>query len=314
MIASAITTNEPSSPLLVLTGPTAVGKTDLSLYLAESLGADILSADSRQIYRPLTIGTAKPSADELDRVRHHFINELDLDEPFSAGRFEVNALDRIAQLQAEGRSALIVGGSTLYLHALIHGLADIPPVDSTLRPRLMQRLADEGAEVLYAELQSVDPTFAATLDPSKTQRLVRGLEVYHGTGQPLSSFQPPSQAHKPPFKVVVLTRDRTHLYRRIGARVDQMLEAGLLDEVRGVLAAGFASSLNPLRTIGYQEPIAYLQGKIDYDEMVRLLKRNTRRYAKRQLTWFRRYPTYHWVDLDERGSIEDVLDRIDRPD
>lgn len=294
----------------VIAGPTAVGKTDLSLDVAETLGAEILSADSRQIYRPLTIGTAKPDPAALARVPHHFIDELPLDAPFSAGRFEAAALDRIAQINARGHTPLVVGGATLYLHALLHGLAEIPPVAPDLRPHLMDRLNREGSAALHAELQAVDPAYAATLDPTKTQRLVRGLEVYHGTGRALSSYQPPPQDYKPAFKVVVLTRDRAHLYRRIEARVDEMLAQGLLEEVQGLLAAGYDPALNPLQTIGYREPIAHLQGQITYPEMVRLIKRNTRRYAKRQLTWFRRYPAYHWVDLDAYPASDAALRRV----
>lgn len=282
-------------PFLILTGPTAVGKTEQSLALARRLGAEIISADSRQIYRPLTIGTAKPDAETLAAVPHHFIDELDLDEPYSAGAFARDAEARIREILGRGRVPLVVGGSTLYLHALQHGLADIPPVEPDVRAALEARLAAEGAEALYRELSRVDPASAARLDPTKTQRLIRALEVYHGTGVPLSDYhaaQPP-----PPFtfRTVVLYRERDELYARIDRRVDQMLGQGLLDEVQSILARGYDPSLNPLRTIGYQEPTSYLRGEIDYDEMVRLIKRNTRRYAKRQLTWFRRDPSVDWV-------------------
>ncbi|ARA92312.1 tRNA (adenosine(37)-N6)-dimethylallyltransferase MiaA [Rhodothermaceae bacterium RA] len=291
------------TPVLILAGPTAVGKTELSLQLAEHTSAEIVSADSRQVYRRLDIGTAKPTPEELARVRHHFIDELDLDEPFSAGRFAEAAWERIREIHARGRAAHVVGGSTLYLYALQHGLAKIPTVSAGTRATIEERLSCEGADALYRELQSVDPEAAATMDPTKTQRLVRALEVFHETGQPISSFQ--RQAVRPPFafRTVVLTRDRHVLYDRINRRVDLMLEAGLLDEVAGLLEAGFEPSLNPLRTIGYQEPIRYLQGEISREEMVRLIKRNTRRYAKRQLTWFRRLSDVRWVDV---SYVEDL--------
>ena len=298
-------------PFPVLTGPTAVGKTALSVRLAERIGAEIVSADSRQVYRALTIGTAKPEADVLARVRHHFIDERDLGEPFSAGTFAEEAEGRIGEILARGRLPLVVGGSTLYLHALLHGLADVPAVPPDVRTSVEGRLAREGAEALYRELTDVDPHSARAMDPTKTQRLVRALEVYHGTGRPLSSYH---RAQRPPrfrYRVYVLHRDRAALYERVNRRVDVMLEAGLLGEVRGLLARGADPQTNALRTIGYQEAIAFLQGEIPREEMVRLIKRNTRRYAKRQLTWLRRFPPFEWVDLDRPGEVERSLGRID---
>ena len=285
---------EGRQPVPVLTGPTAVGKTALSLDLAEHLGAEIISADSRQVYRRLDVGTAKPSAAELARVPHHFIDERDLDEPFSAGQFAREATARIVDVLGRGRVPLVVGGATLYLHALLYGLADVPAVPPAVREALEARLASEGADALYDELRHADPAAAATLDPTKTQRLVRALEVFHATGQPISSFQQQHEALPFRYRVAVLDRDRSALYARINRRADVMLAAGLVDEVRGLLDEGVDPSLNPLRTIGYREPIRYLRGEIDEAEMIRLLKRNSRRYAKRQLTWFRRYPDFTW--------------------
>lgn len=302
-------------PILALIGPTAVGKTALSLTLAERLGGEIVSADSRQVYRSLTIGTAKPSPEELARVPHHFIDELDLDEPFSAGRFAEAASARIRDILRRGRVPVVVGGSTLYLEALMHGLADIPETTPATRDVLMARLRDEGGDVLYRELERLDPTSAATMDATKTQRVVRALEVLRDTGRPLSYYH----AHRTPppfaFGPVVLTRPRAELYERINRRVDQMLEAGLLDENRRLLDAGVSPGLNPLRTIGYREPLAYLRGEVGYDEMVRRLKQNTRRYAKRQLTWFRRRATYRWLDLSGTkgsGVAEDLARSVGR--
>ncbi len=290
----------------MLTGPTAVGKTSLSLELAERLDAEIISADSRQIYRELTIGTSKPEPDQLARIPHHFIDELDLGTPFSAGEFARQAHARIRSILERGRVPLVVGGSTLYLHALQFGLADIPPVAPEVRQHLENRLADEGADALFAELHRFDPASAATLDPTKTHRLLRALEVYHGTGRPLSSYYENQQPPPFTFKVVVLYREREALYGRINQRVDQMLERGLLDEVRGLLERDVDPAEKALQTIGYQEPIAYLRGAIDYDEMVRLIKRNSRRYAKRQLTWFRRYPDYQWISADTAFDFFDL--------
>ena len=288
-------------PILVLAGPTAVGKTALSLGLARELGAEIVSADSRQIYRELTIGTAKPSAEELADVRHHFIDELSLGEPFSAGMFARAAEERIRSIGQRGRAALVAGGSTLYLEGLIHGLDEVPETRVETREHLMQRLKQEGAAVLFSELQQIDPASAGTMDATKSQRIVRALEVYHDTGTPLSHYH---GSATPAFDalVIVLDRPREILYERINRRVDAMLAEGLLEENRALLAAEVPDDLTIMRTIGYAEPRAHLRGEIAYDEMVRRLKRNTRRYAKRQLTWFRRHPEYQWMDLEETAQ------------
>lgn len=283
-------------PFIILAGPTGVGKTALSLELAQQLDAEIISADSRQVYRGLNIGTATPDANELALVQHHFINERGLDEPLSAGRFASEAWQRIREIVARGRLPLVVGGSTLYLYALQFGLADIPEVDASVRDELEERLEHEGGPALFAELERIDPEAAASLDPTKSQRLVRALEVYHGTGRPLTWYH--EHQPEPPFtfQTFVLHRERSALYDRINQRVERMLERGLLDEVRDVLQTDHDLSSSPLRTIGYREPIAHLRGEIDYDEMVRLIKRNSRRYAKRQLTWFRRFDSFRWIE------------------
>ncbi len=294
-------------PILTITGPTAVGKTEMSLEVAERLDAEIVSVDSRQVYEELTIGTAKPSPETLDRVPHHFIGERSVQAPFSAGAYAEAANERIRAILDRGNRPLVVGGATLYLHALQYGLADIPDVDDEVRADLEERLDQDGKEALYEELQEVDPKQAAEMDPTKTQRVIRALEVYHGTGKTLSHYY--EHQPEPPFDyvTVVLNRDREHLYDRINRRVDQMLEDGLLDEVRAVMGMdGVQLDEPPLSTIGYREPIQYLRGEIDYDEMVRLVKRNTRRYAKRQLTWFRRYDEYQWRRAPET-TPEDIL-------
>lgn len=296
------TTNEYSTdrpgPFLTIAGPTGVGKTELSLDVAEALDAEIVSADSRQVYEELTIGTAKPSAEAQERVPHHFIGERSLQEPFSAGTYADEANQRIRSILNRGHQPVIVGGATLYLHALQYGLADVPEVDDEVRDWLEDRLDEEGGEALYSELKEVDSTQAEKSDPTKTQRVLRALEVYHGTGKPLTYYH--ENQPEPPFTftTVVLNRDREKLYDRINRRVDRMLQRGLLDEVRHVMDIdGVQLDEPPLSTIGYREPIQYLQGKIEeYDEMVRLIKRNTRRYAKRQLTWFRRYDEYAWME------------------
>lgn len=295
--------------VLALIGPTAVGKTRLSIEIAQRLDGEIVSADSRQIYRQLAIGTAKPSRTERARIPHHFIDELDLAEPFSAGRFADEASVQIEQIIARGRVPIVVGGSTLYIEALLHGLSDIPETSAETRKRLMQRLVEEGPDILFNELVAVDPESAATMDETKTQRIVRALEVYYDTGHPLSWYHSQRTAPPFPFVPVVLNRTRENLYARINRRVDRMLSEGLIEENRDLLESGWDCRHNPLRTIGYREPMAYIRGEVSYNEMVRLLKRNSRRYAKKQITWFRRHSEYTWLMLDQ---ISDPLDRVTR--
>lgn len=297
-----------SDRIPILTGPTAVGKTALSLALAGRLDAEIISADSRQIYRGMDVGTAKPDSTILKVVRHHFIDELDPGARYSAGRFQKEAYRRIEQIHERGKSVLVVGGSTLYIEALKRGLADIPRVPRSIRDAVQDRLMREGADALYKELQSVDPRSADSMDATKTQRLVRALEVYESTGRPLSSFHEKHVHPSYTFRTFVLNRDRRSLYARIESRVDRMFSEGLLDEVRSLLSKGIDLSVNPMRTIGYKEPVRYLRGEISFDEMVRLVKRNTRRYAKRQLTWFRRDPENVWLDGDR--PTNELLDAI----
>lgn len=296
--------------ILALVGPTAVGKTGLSLNVANRLQehtsrpVEIISADSRQVYREMTIGTAKPTPEELSRVRHHFIDEKAVTEAFSAGRFAEEAGRRLAEVIERRAMPLVVGGSTLYIEALVHGIAEIPPTTQETRMLLTERLHREGAAVLFEELSQRDPTAARTMDATKTQRVVRALEVLIDTGRPLSHWH--SQTAQPRFvyDVIVLDRPRTQLYERIEWRVDAMLSGGLLREVRELIEQGVSPELPALQTIGYREPFAYLRGKIDEAEMVRLLKRNTRRYAKRQRTWFRRHATYTWLDLNAMSQQE----------
>jgi len=298
-----LSTRDSTDSIPTIAGPTAVGKTDLSLDVAQELGAEIVSVDSRQIYEELTIGTAKPSPEVRKHVPHHFVGERSVESPISAGDFADQANERIRDILDRGRTPLVVGGATLYLHALQYGLADIPEVDDEVRDWLEDRLEHEGPEALYEELQEVDPTQAEKNDPTKTQRVIRALEVYHGTGKPLTYYH--DNQPEPPFSytTVVMNRDRDRLYDRINRRVDRMLEAGLLDEVRDVMEIDDVQlDEPPLSTIGYREPIQYLRGDIEYEEMVRLVKRNTRRYAKRQLTWFRRYDEYTWMDASNSAA------------
>ncbi len=287
-------------PVLVIAGPTGVGKTRLALGVAEALGTDILSVDSRQAYRGLDIGTAKPPPDELARVRHHWIDVLDVGEPTSAGLFAREADRYIAACHADGRTPLVVGGSTLYIDAVVRGLADLPDVPADIATEAVRQAeTPEGRERLFSELEQADPTAAATLDATKSQRLARLVGLLRTTGRRPSDLW--AEGAPPPrdVRLVVLDRPRADLYARIDARVDQMLADDLVEENRRLLEAGHGLSTVPLRTIGYQEPIRFLRGEISEAEMVRLVKQNSRRYAKRQLTWLRRYEASVWLGASE---------------
>ncbi len=280
---------------VVLAGPTGVGKTSLALDLAERLGVDILSADSRQAYRELDIGTAKPTPEQRARVRHHWVDVLDVGQPTSAGLFS-REFDRLA---AAGPSPLVVGGSTLYVDAVVRGLAALPEVPPGVALDVFAETATAaGRAALFAELLAADPAAAATLDATKTQRVARFVGVLRVSGRGPSAWWAEAVPPRSDVQLFVLSRPRDEVYARIEARVDQMLADGLVDENRRLLGAGFAPDAPPLRTIGYQEPMAFLRGEISEGEMVRLLKQNTRRYAKRQFTWFRRYPEAVWVEAD----------------
>lgn len=297
-----------STPVLVLTGPTAVGKSSLALALAEATGATILSADSRQVYRGMAVGTAAPAPGEKARVPHRFVGSLDVPTPYSAGQHYDNCRNAITDLGASDQPALVVGGSTLYVHALIRGIADLPALDPDLQGRLQREASTaEGRSSLYAELHDADPESARTLDPTKSQRLVRLVGLLRQTGRPPSTLW--SEGHRPalPHRLIVLDRPRAELYRRIEARVDAMFEGGLVDETRALLASH--PDARPLldATIGYREVAAMLDGDLARPDAVRLVKRNTRRYAKRQLTWLRRYDEAVWLDA-RTATVDDVLE------
>lgn len=291
--------------LLVIAGPTAVGKTALCVQLAQILQTDVVSADSRQLYRQLTIGTAKPSVDEMDGVQHHFINSHAVTDPINAGRYERECLALLDKLFEQKDVVILSGGTGLYINAVCSGLDDMPPVDAALRGHLSTRLQQEGLEALREELRQLDPAYAQVADLQNPVRVTRALEVCLTTGQPYSSFRR-QQTTERPFRsvMVALERPRDELYARIDTRVDAMLDAGLVEEVRSLVPY---RQLAPLQTVGYQEVFPYLDGTYDYEEMVRLLKRNTRRYAKRQLTWFRHQDSYQWVSPEATEQVLNYL-------
>ena len=289
--------------LIVIAGPTAVGKTDLCLKLAKELDTEIISADSRQFFRELSIGTAKPSAQQLAEVPHHFINSHSIAEAYSAGDFERDALEVLNKLFQRKKCVILTGGSGLYIKAVCEGLDDLPRPSPGLRDELMRQLREDGLEFLQNDALRADPIFSGTPEFYNPQRVVRALEVFYTSGRPISSFQ---KAHKTERSfqtiAVALERERSELYHRIESRVDHMLAAGLVEEARSVEAY---RDHHALKTVGYKEVYGFLNGEYDEAEMIRLLKQNTRRYAKRQLTWFRHQGDYTWFQADDYKGIRD---------
>jgi tRNA dimethylallyltransferase len=283
--------------LLVIVGPTAVGKTDLCVQLAQELKTEIISADSRQFYKELSIGTAKPSLKEQGGVTHHFIDSHSIHEYFSPGDFERDALLRLTSLFEQHDFVIATGGSGLYLKALVEGLDDMPEIDMELRNSLNVRLKEEGLYALFQELKLKDPQYASQVDAYNPQRVVRALEVCMSTSRTYSEFRK-SKSDIRPFKILkyCLDRPREELYQRIDARMDAMLAEGLVDEAKKF--ADFQTNY-ALKTLGYKEVYGYLRHEYEDAELVRLLKRNSRHYAKKQLTWFRHQDEYIWLHPDQ---------------
>ncbi|MDZ7772803.1 MAG: tRNA (adenosine(37)-N6)-dimethylallyltransferase MiaA [Balneolaceae bacterium] len=292
-------------PDIMLLGPTAVGKSSVALELAELLGGEIISADSRQCYREVNIGTATPSAGERERVPHHNIGILDPKERDSAADFCERARAWAEGIRARARKVLYVGGSTLHLQCLLQPFDEVPEADEENRDALEKRLEREGVEPLYGELREVDPDYARQMDGMNPQRIVRALDVWMQTGRPFSSFHTGGEV-QPPDHIAVfgLRREREELYRRINLRAKRMAEEGLVEEVERLLEAGYTTDDPGLNTVGYREPAAFLRGEISREEMVRRIQARTRRYAKRQLTWFRRWDFIRWVDADGQSPAE----------
>lgn len=283
--------------LIVICGPTAVGKTDLSITLAEHLATEIISADSRQLYREIPIGTDQPSVEQLARVKHHFIAERSVADDYNAGMFERDALQRLEILFKEHDTVVCCGGTGLYIKALCEGMDALPPADANIRQQLTQQWETEGLSGLQTELQKLDPVHFAKMDTQNPQRVIRALEVCISTGRPFSSFHGKQRAERP-FKVVKvgLQLPREELNVRIDARVEQMLQCGWLQEAESVFGQ---RHLNALNTVGYKELFAHLEGKLTLQEAVAQIKTNTRQFAKRQLTWFNKDAQIRWFKANE---------------
>jgi tRNA dimethylallyltransferase len=272
--------------LILIVGPTASGKTDYSIDVALDYNSPIISCDSRQIYKELKIGTAPPDKDQLLKVRHYFIHSHSIFDYYTAGRYESEALALLEELYKRHDTLVMVGGSGLYADALCYGLDDFPSADKSLREKLTLRARDEGLESLTHELLKIDPESFYEIDTANPQRVIRALEVTISSGKKFSSFKKFSKKSRP-FKIerVYIERDREELYERINRRVDKMMECGLLDEALSLFRY---KDLPALKTVGYRELFEYIEGKVTLEEAVELIKRNTRRYAKRQITWFKR--------------------------
>ena len=293
------------SKLLCILGPTAVGKTEVAIQLAQHLDAEIISVDSRQIYRQMNIGTAKPTPEEQQAARHHLIDCADITQPFSVADYQSLADTAITDIQNRGKQVLLVGGAGLYFRAIVDGLFEGPAADPSFRKRLEQEAAQHGVDALHDRLRTCDPESADRIHPNNVIRVIRALEVYELTGTPMSEHQqqwhPENQRH--PFIAFGLTMPRELLYRRIQQRIDIMLANGLIAEVGALLAAGYSRNIYALRSFGYKELIAYLDGKCTYLEAIEQLKQNTRRFSKRQLTWFRKDTRIEWLDREATPEV-----------
>jgi tRNA dimethylallyltransferase len=294
----------------VLLGATASGKTEVSLPLAEMLGAEIVSVDSRQIFRGMEIGSAAPTPEERRRVRHHLVAEIDPREGITAGDFGRRARARMAEIRDRGRSPLLVGGSGLYLRAALGGLDERLPRDPGVRARLRERLHAEGAEVLHAELQGRDPETAARTSPKDAQRITRALEILAISGTRPSALLTRGRSAESRARVAVLDRSREDLEARIRGRVDRMVTAGLVEEVRALLALGLDPSTPILKSVGYSESIRFLRGELDPSAWIELMVVNTRRFAKRQRTWFRGLVGAEWTTVSPASGAEAIASGI----
>ena len=287
--------------LIVITGPTAVGKTQLCLDIARHFDIPVINADSRQIYKELSIGTAKPTEAEMQGIKHYFVGTLSLQEYYSASLFEQQAIALLGSLFQTSDYALMSGGSMMYIDAVCDGIDDIPTIDDVTRETMKRRLKEEGLERLCEELQRLDPEYYAIVDRQNPKRVVHALEICTMTGKTYTSFRKRERKQRP-FRIIKigLNRDREELYGRINARVDQMMQQGLLKEAESVYGL---KDLNALNTVGYKELFEYLNGRWSLEEAVERIKGNTRRYARKQLTWYKKDPQIRWFHPDQKEEI-----------
>lgn len=294
-----------NSPLLVIVGPTASGKSRLAMELADESGSEIISADSRLIYRGMTIGTAKPSIQEMNRVKHHMIDLIDPDRSYSVGEYRKNVEEILGREtdRASSPPFILTGGTGLYVKAVLYGLWDGPPADRKLRETLLLR-EEESKGVLYRELCEADALSSSRIHPNDLSKIIRAIEVYYLTGRPLSSFHSEHRFRvgTRPFRIIGLRIERNALYRRIEARVDQMIRDGWIEEVESLIKNGYHEKLPAMRSLGYDTLSAFLKGSYSRPQAIQLIKQETRNYAKRQMTWFNKDRNIQWLDQDQTGE------------
>jgi tRNA dimethylallyltransferase len=297
--------------VIVIVGPTCSGKTKISLEIAERINSEIISADSRQIYKHLDIGTAKPQSSDIKKVKHHFIDELDPKEDFNVSIFAVRASAIIQKLIDNNTLPIIVGGSGLYIKAVIDGITDSADTNKEIRTELLELRQKYGNDYLYDELKKVDEISASKMLPQNWKRVMRALEVYRLTGKPIwQHHQSVERTDEFNFLQVGLLWNRKTLYQNIEKRVDEMIELGLIKEVKNLIDSGYSKSLNALNTVGYKEIIQYLDNEISLDRAIELIKRNTRHYAKRQMTWFNKDNRITWYQIHKQSDLIDVCEKI----
>ncbi|BFU93947.1 MAG: tRNA dimethylallyltransferase [Nitrospira sp.] len=305
-------------PLVVIIGPTAVGKSRVAVEVAKHFNTDVLTADSRQVYCGMDLGTDKPTLSERQGIPHRLIDLVRPDQPFNAGLYRRHAMDEIDRLHGLRLIPLVVGGTGLYVRTLVRGLCEAPPAQPAVRAQLLEEAREFGAESLYGRLVSVDPVSASKLHPHDSAKVIRALEVHQLSGKPMSAFHTSHAFNDQPYRALLvgLDRNREVLYRRIEARIDWQLEHGFLDETAQLLAQGYHRESSAMKGLGYRQAADFLAGDCEYSEMVRRFKRDTRHFAKRQLTWFRREPAVQWLTIEEAESPERtaarVTERIDR--
>ena len=300
------------TPLVAIVGPTAIGKSRIGIEVARALKTEILTADSCQVYRQMDIGTDKPTASERQGVPHQLIDLVDPDQTFNVGDFRRHALVEIARLHNQGLLPLIVGGTGLYVRSLLRGLCPGPPANWPLRRALTQEATERGSSFLYERLQQVDPDLAQRLHPNDQPKVLRALEVYQTLGIPFSKVQQQHQFQETPFPFLLigLTMERSALYRRIETRVEREIEKGLVQETQELLDRGYSRNLGSMKGLGYRQFSGYLDGEYSYEEAVRVLKRDTRHFAKRQMTWFKKEPMIQWITVEESDTSGKAATRI----
>lgn len=296
--------------LIAIVGPTASGKTEVAFKLAKRLDTEIISADSRQIYRELNIGTAKPPQNYLDEIKHHFINHVSIIEKYDVGKYVTEARKIIEQLHSKNKIPIVVGGTGLYINSLLFGLFEGPSADEKVRQRLEKELDEKGIDYILNQLREVDFVTFEKIDKNNSRRIIRALEVYYLTGIPISELH--KQTIKTDYENFIfgLNWERKVLYDRINKRVDCMIETGFLDEVKDLMKIFGIENPVIRDTVGYKEIIDFYEGKLSFNEMVELIKRNTRRYAKRQLTWFRKLKGIFWFDVNSNSYLDLVVQKI----